>query len=560
MTDRGAPASTENDAFLRLCLRSFWQPHILTEARQLAGAGRVDWAALCETARAGGLAPLLHAVLRSSEWVPDIVDDCLRGAYQETAVYMGLMSVELNRVLGLLVDARLPAILLKGAALGDALYGNPALRPMTDLDLLLRKQDMPAAMDALKRGGYRSVGVEVRPGHTLDFENELVLRSSGAPSLAVELHWRLLDSPFYQDQLDEDWFWNTAQPARVAETQALVLGLEANILHLSAHYVLHHKAQGTRWICDIAGLVEQSAAGGAIDWQLVLSKAAEFRLVSSVQIVLQQLEADWKSSIPEEVVRAALRLPVSGEEQRVVHWMLSERRPVVQRFWADLASMPGWRQRASFLLANLFPSPAYMMERYGLPDPKLAPLAYPYRWAIGLLELATSRRAGAPDKPGAPMSQPILPDEGMPGASGWLSLLQESLEREGSFRWRLEGKSMQPTLIDGCEIEIVPVRGKVPLGSVVVFASGSALVAHRLVHRSGGWLVAQGDGRREPDRWLRPVQLVGRVNKARVGGRTTWPGRGEALLRWFWVGRAWWLAALRRARRLLSDGRRDLLP
>lgn len=392
MTDRGAPGSTDNDAFLRLCLRSRWQPSVLSEAQRLAASGRIDWQAVCELARAGGLAPLLHDALRGCEWLPGAAAGCLQDAYHETAVFAGLMSVELNRVLQVLADAGLPAIVLKGAALGHTLYGNPALRPMTDLDLLLRQPDVPAAVAALKGCGYQSTVAEVRPGHTLEFENELVLRSPGTPSLAVELHWRLLDSPFYQAQIDEGWFWQTAQPARIAETDSLVLGTEANILHLSAHYVLHHKAQGIRWICDLAGLVEQSAAGGAIDWRLVLSKATGFRLVASVQLVLQQLTTDWQSPVSEDVVRAALRLPVSEEEQRVVRWMLSERRPVVQRFWADLAGMSGWRQRASFLLANLFPSPAYMVERYDLPGPALTPLAYPYRWAIGLGEFVSSRR------------------------------------------------------------------------------------------------------------------------------------------------------------------------
>lgn len=151
-------------------------------------------------------------------------------------------------------------------------------------------------------------------------------------------------------------------------------------------------------------------------------------------------------------------------------------------------------------------------------------------------------------------------DMGLPQLQSWLPLLQESLASEGVFRWHLAGKSMEPTLPDGCQIEIVPVQETVSLGSVVVFAGGSALVAHRLVHRSGRYLVTQGDGRREPDRWLRPAQLVGRVDKARVGGRVMWPGRGEALLRWFWVSRAHVLAGLRRLSRARPGARKGTTP
>ena len=145
------------------------------------------------------------------------------------------------------------------------------------------------------------------------------------------------------------------------------------------------------------------------------------------------------------------------------------------------------------------------------------------------------------------------PGSDLPHLQGWLPLLQESLARTGVFRWQLTGKSMEPTLPHGCEIEIVPLSSKLPLGTVVVFASGSSLVAHRLVHRSRGYLVTQGDGRRAPDRWLLPAQLIGLVEKARSDGRRIWPGRGETLVRWRWVGRAYALAGLRRMRRWLPS-------
>ncbi|MEZ4768877.1 MAG: S24/S26 family peptidase [Caldilineales bacterium] len=139
----------------------------------------------------------------------------------------------------------------------------------------------------------------------------------------------------------------------------------------------------------------------------------------------------------------------------------------------------------------------------------------------------------------------------LPQLHSWLPLLQESLLRERVFRWQLTGKSMEPTLPSGCEIEIVPLPARLPLGTVVVFANGSTLVAHRLVHRSRGHLVTQGDGRRQPDRWLVPAQLVGLVDKARIDGRLVWPGRGEGVRRWRWIGRAYALAGLRRLRHLL---------
>lgn len=142
--------------------------------------------------------------------------------------------------------------------------------------------------------------------------------------------------------------------------------------------------------------------------------------------------------------------------------------------------------------------------------------------------------------------------DALPNLHLWLPLLSDSLAQEGRFRWQLRGASMTPTLPPGCEIEIVPPPPVIPLGALMVFASGSALVAHRLVHRADPFLVAQGDNRRGPDPWLRPGQVLGVVAAAYLDRRRVWPGPLEPAIRWWWVGRAGALWLLRRLKRLVN--------
>lgn len=132
-------------------------------------------------------------------------------------------------------------------------------------------------------------------------------------------------------------------------------------------------------------------------------------------------------------------------------------------------------------------------------------------------------------------------------ATTWLPLLQEALAREGRFRFPLRGTSMRPTLPAACEVEIVPPPAQTPLGSLLVFVNGDALIAHRLVRQSAAGWVAHGDGRLAPDRPLQPGQMLGIVAAAYRGGRRIWPGRGELLLRPFWLARHHALRPARRA-------------
>ena len=149
---------------------------------------------------------------------------------------------------------------------------------------------------------------------------------------------------------------------------------------------------------------------------------------------------------------------------------------------------------------------------------------------------------------------PGLSAEASPGvvrASTWLPLLREALEKEGIFRLPLRGTSMRPTLPVECDIEIVQLPARTPLGALIVFVIDDTLIAHRLVRRSGGRWIAQGDGRLEPDRPLEPSQILGLVSAAQRDGRRCWPTTSSRLLAAFWVARHWALRPVRAARRAL---------
>lgn len=141
-------------------------------------------------------------------------------------------------------------------------------------------------------------------------------------------------------------------------------------------------------------------------------------------------------------------------------------------------------------------------------------------------------------------------------ASTWLPLLFDALVEQGSMRLPLRGNSMLPTLPAECEIEVVPLSGPPALGDLIVFVAGDVLVAHRLVRRQGGRLIAQGDHRLGPDRPLTPDQILGRVAAAYVDAQRVWPTSGARRTAWLWQVRYQALRAARYTARLLRGLRR----
>ena len=124
---------------------------------------------------------------------------------------------------------------------------------------------------------------------------------------------------------------------------------------------------------------------------MILAKAQAFDLVLPLQQVLGQVLAMWSVPVPDNAMQRLAQLHPSPAEAAVFQRLTKGHRPVAQRFWDDLSSLPDWRSRAEFALPNLFPTPAYMRERYDLPQSFPILLSYPYRWAIGLQEAIAHR-------------------------------------------------------------------------------------------------------------------------------------------------------------------------
>src|SRR5665647_338343 len=145
---------SRTDELLLYCLRA---------VPDEAGDGRLetlsssDWDVLIEASGRHGVTPLLYHRLRTSHSdvpIPANVITRLRQAYLDNvARNMGLYH-ELGKVLELLRRDNISVIALKGVHLATAVYRNIALRPMCDVDLLVKQTDLLRVQEILVEQGY----------------------------------------------------------------------------------------------------------------------------------------------------------------------------------------------------------------------------------------------------------------------------------------------------------------------------------------------------------------------------------------------------------------------
>ena len=118
---------------------------------------RIDWSALAAMLTARRLLPLLgeRIVELAGDRAPTSFVEATGEAIRAGAELDGLLELLTIQMIDALEAVGIPSMLLKGPALGRALYGKPGRRPSADIDLLVRAEDLNGAVEVAERLGYR---------------------------------------------------------------------------------------------------------------------------------------------------------------------------------------------------------------------------------------------------------------------------------------------------------------------------------------------------------------------------------------------------------------------
>jgi hypothetical protein len=182
--------------------------------------------------------------------IPSAALPPLRAAMLATLQRNLQAAAELKIALRALAGASVPVILLKGAHLMDAVYDSPAHRPLSDIDLLIRRRDLPAALATFEALGYSAGARKAR--FSLAADREIRLMKTDTHEVALDVHTDLnRPTRHHWFPLEDDWARSV--PYGFEGEAARALAPADNLAFLCAHAVPHAFAQ-LIWLCDIARL------------------------------------------------------------------------------------------------------------------------------------------------------------------------------------------------------------------------------------------------------------------------------------------------------------------
>jgi hypothetical protein len=360
-------------------LAAAWEP------QGVPAPDSIPWPGVLRLVEPSNVGGLLYAASRHLA-LPAEVRQALENAHYRTIADNTRHLHQLGAVGCGLSSLGAPVLLLKGAALVESVYDDISQRLMGDIDLAVHPADVAAGRRLLIEMGYAAGQVEHRSGTLLAFSNQEVFEPPLPHRATVELHWHVLDAPYYLRRVPMEWFWENAHVRSVGGQSFHLLDPEANLIYLPAHLALHHRFRRLHPLLDIALLILRQR--DRLDWDRILAAAQSFDLVSVLRETLDRVASCWPSlplAGPRRLVHA---LRASNADERLFRLLSADSRSTTLDFYTTLVSLPGTAARARFAFSNLFPQPAYMRGRYRIQAGWQLPYWYLVRLAGGLPRLA----------------------------------------------------------------------------------------------------------------------------------------------------------------------------
>jgi hypothetical protein len=231
--------------------------------------------------------------LAQPQHVPAPVREEIKRSAQTQAMQTLMLAGETVSLSRRLERAGIPVIVLKGAALAMRAYGELALRPQNDVDLLVHARDVDRAMTELAAAGYSRV-YDLAPGQDAAFrEIEYHYSMVNAAGTSVELHWGIIKRQFGLSVREELW-WSGTQRVAVGGAEVMTLSNELTLIYLAIHGGKHEWPQ-LRWIGDIAA-VERLRP---MDWEFVRRTSASLGTLRMTALALALANAIAGAPLPE---------------------------------------------------------------------------------------------------------------------------------------------------------------------------------------------------------------------------------------------------------------------
>lgn len=245
-----------------------------------------DMQLLKDIVRGRNLGGLFHACHKNNPLPQPLLKKWLQ-MKMVAAMHNHAMEKVAANITALTEKAGIRVAAMRGIVLAQTLYKDPALRPMHDIDLLVRPSDRETFLDAMEAAGHKPVEY-LRSQYVFEIDR-----------VTVEVHWQLLSNKRYRSVIDSNELVSSAIKTDTPSGHVYRLADKWELIGLVVHAFTHHNLGQIFSLVDI-GLVMHNRD---IDWQEIAHWSKQAGISRMMALTLGFVNHLFGLGLEEKVMR-----------------------------------------------------------------------------------------------------------------------------------------------------------------------------------------------------------------------------------------------------------------
>jgi len=303
----------------------------------------VDWGRLMALGNHHRMTPMMHSLFSrlNDERIPETVRSVLDSIYEENRARNLDLANHLSSLAKSFKELSIDCMILKGLYMARTVFQDMAWRPMADIDLLVRKEDMSRADALLTKHGFacEAESAPRRFYHFVHFHLSFVHQPRSKVPIVVELHWALQDR-YRVLHIDTEGVWQRSEewsfddrPVRIMNHEDLLIYLCYHVdkhscfsryvrdfSSIRAEEILSTESQvKLLWYLEILLLLKQTQK--SMNWNVIFDRCYQWGVQAEVRCTLESLGKLFGASLVQKPV-AMLKPSPPGRLTSVLYPLL----------------------------------------------------------------------------------------------------------------------------------------------------------------------------------------------------------------------------------------------
>ena len=323
----------------------------------------LKWDRFLDNIRLSGVGGLAYKTVDSDEQIkqaiPKVVQDQLRNIYYCTLRRNLIFAQALEENVRLLRAENIELIIFKGLLLAEIVYRDPGMRPMSDIDVMAREEDLKR-IDLIFKGIGYSAGVGSKDGLEVSFNsqrNSILYFRTNKTTVYWHLYWHFINTLPYNrailDKIDMEKIWKDSGEIELGKICLRTFSLYHQVIYLCLH-AMQHSFRPLILLCDINELISQNSQ--RIDWGVLEQEAREFGLAKHLYYGLYFASKIMELKVPQQVLERLKPKKISVFERKFIDSVLEDKPNFYGGSMVYLGMNENIKDRLEFLLRVILPS------------------------------------------------------------------------------------------------------------------------------------------------------------------------------------------------------------